>query len=140
MWQFISPRDSLHLQTVRTRHPLRSMSGLTVDFRSCLNFVALQTLIYLSKLQRYINIWRSSYLVSSHTLNCFTATGVLTTFTCRARYELSLSTSIFALISPYSPPIFFGFELEDDISSQGKQESWRLGKKLASSCIPYPGF
>jgi hypothetical protein len=46
-----------------------------------------------------------------HTLNCFTVTGAETSGTCASRYALSFSTSITALTSPYSPPIFLGGRL-----------------------------
>lgn len=44
--------------------------------------------------------------LDTHTLNCFTATGAVTSSTCASRYALSFSTSIAALTSPSSPPIF----------------------------------
>ena len=47
------------------------------------------------------------------TLNCFTSTGLVTTGTCFSKYLFKLSTSIFARISPYSPPIFVVFSWEE---------------------------
>ena len=82
---------------------------------------------YLSELEE--NCQRASIEVKKRrfcTLNCFTCTGTLISFAVSPRYALSLSASMLARTSPYSPPTFLLLQaeldaLEVDMSMEGRE-------------------